>query len=156
MILSEYDFNIEHIKGKMNPADFLSWNLPPWTPEDGNEDNDQHDLFAIECAFGGMDFPLNLAIKYYLESQSYPEGATEEDCKQLRIRAAGYFVQEGDLFWYCCHAPTGSLQVLHECNAMSKIQEDHEEFHDGVDNTLHHVLQRYTGPYLCHVTQCVI
>ncbi|KAF9936118.1 hypothetical protein BGZ70_006818, partial [Mortierella alpina] len=88
MILSEYDFEIQHIKGPANPADFLSRNL---AQEEIIMDNDEHDLFVINHVLGGMDFALYLAIKYYLESLTYPAGATEADRKKLRNRAAGYF-----------------------------------------------------------------
>jgi len=152
MILSEYDFEIQHLKGSINPADFMSRNLV----HEDVPDNDEHDLFAVSHVLGGMDFALYLAIKYYLESQTYPTGAIEADRKKLRKRAAGYFVRDGDLFLRRRKAPLGYLQVLHERNAMRLIRDVHDEFHDGVDNTLRRVLQRYTGPYLRQVVEAVV
>lgn len=145
MILSEYDFEIEHRRGKNNPADYPSRNLPP---QETQEDHDEHELFSITNVLGGMDFAAYLAFKYFLESQTYPLGATEDDRKKLRRRTAAYFLKDGNLFKRRRQAPDGGLEVLHERNAFARITEVHQEFHDGVDNTLHRMLQWYTGPSL--------
>lgn len=154
MILSEFDFDIQHLRGKNNPADFPSRNLPP--PDDDEPDHDEHDILAIDVAIGGMDYAHYLALKYYLEKQDYPKGATEADRRKLRNRASGYFVQEGQLYLRRKRAPLGYLQVLHERIALEKVRIIHEEFHDGVDNCLRRVLQKYCGPKLRSVVQTVV
>jgi transposase InsO family protein len=155
MLLREYDFTIEHLKGKTNPADYPSRLLGP-TAATIEQDCDEFDLLAMQKAPGGMDYPLYLALSQYLTALTYPEGATESDRAKLRKRASKYAVQDGVLVRRRKPGPLGPLEVLHERNCQQIVQRVHNEHHSGVDNTLHHLTKRYCGPNLRATVQDVV
>jgi transposase InsO family protein len=149
MLLREYDFSIEHIRGHINPADFPSRNVITGSDLDADFD----DILVLENSLGGMDYAVYLAIKYYLTDFSYPQDATEEDRRRLRNRSRGYYIKDGDL---CRRRGGHETKVLHERNAAEAVKQVHEEFHFGVDNTFINVQALYSGPHLFELTQAIV
>ncbi|KAF9536265.1 hypothetical protein BGW38_010256, partial [Lunasporangiospora selenospora] len=150
-----YDFEVEHIKGSINPADFPSRSVPAETPSVDPACDEFH-TFTIEESIGGMDYAAYLAVKQYLESYEYPINANEADRRRLRNRASKYALRDGVLVLRRKNRNTPFPEVLHERNSREVIRRVHNDHHGGVDNTLHHVLQRYCGTNLHAVVRDVV
>ncbi|KAF9966000.1 hypothetical protein BGZ73_001189, partial [Actinomortierella ambigua] len=143
-----YDYDIEHIKGKTNPADFLSRNIAKTTIDDNETELD--DICGLMEGVGGMDYAIYLALTQCLTDLTYLLDAQESDRRKLRNRSRGYKLLDGKLFR---KTKQGLKEVLHERSAEEAIRKIHDESHDGIDNTLHRTKRRYAGPNLMEVVR---
>ncbi|OMH83426.1 Retrovirus-related Pol polyprotein from transposon [Zancudomyces culisetae] len=115
MTLRNYDFNIEHIPGKYNPADGLS--------RIGQDQ--EHEVLAMNLAeyFG--------YIQYLIEG-SFPNPQEKNDTEAIRKNAKKYKVEGTKLY----KTIKGKWkEVLNENNIRSIIQKIHDETHEGIENT---------------------
>ncbi|OMH79788.1 Retrovirus-related Pol polyprotein from transposon, partial [Zancudomyces culisetae] len=88
MILRSYDYYIEHLPGKHNPADALSRNIL----------NEDHPKANIELDIYSMDILEYVDTVQYLTSMQYPTGANDKMREKIRNRACQYYLKDGKLF----------------------------------------------------------
>ncbi|OMH78867.1 Transposon Tf2-11 polyprotein [Zancudomyces culisetae] len=134
MILWCYDYEIEHLPGRLNPADMLSRNIPV----KNNEDNIVLDV----CS---MDINEYVDVLQYLSTMQYPKGAEAKDREKIRNRARQYYLKDGKLFK---KVKKVFKEVLHERNFKEIISNIHNEGHEGIENTWRRVTEKYTGKNL--------
>lgn len=161
--LRECNFDIKHVKGTKNVADFgsrCSNAAPPADPQQVHDDDldadEDIDLGPLEyqsstSPFGqhltlwdeeldadtiySMDQAVYFAINNYLRDQSYPIDAQEQDRAHLRRRAQQYTLLHHRLYRRRNSVAEPLREVIHEGNNFEKIRQVHEEFHLGVEHT---------------------
>ncbi|OMH81908.1 Transposon Tf2-8 polyprotein [Zancudomyces culisetae] len=132
MILRNYDYDIEHLPGRNNPADGLS-RIDKTKPN--STDSVDLDVYA-------MDIIEYSDIINYITTMNYPVGATEKVRERLRNKSKQYRVINGKLHRI---VKNKIKEVLHEHNAKEIINNIHQEGHEGVENTWKRVSNLYTG-----------
>ncbi|OMH79795.1 Transposon Tf2-6 polyprotein [Zancudomyces culisetae] len=132
MILRNYNFDIEHLPGKLNPADTLSRMVgsPNSLPT-----QEEIDLYA-------MDFIEYKEVIQYLSSMVYPTGASETERAKIRNRSRQFHIKDGKLYK---KVKNELKEVLNEKNAKEEILKIHNECHEGVENTWRRVTNKFTG-----------
>ncbi|OMH79079.1 Retrovirus-related Pol polyprotein from transposon [Zancudomyces culisetae] len=150
MLLRNYDYIIQHLPGKLNPADCLS-RLVEEQSEIKISKEPVLDVMA-------MDFLEHEAVRQYLTDMSYPRNADEHFRKKLRNKARHYIIQNGILI----KKVNGKLKtVLNEQNVDEVVTRIHNETHEGVENTWIRVSSNYCGAGLYNdvkkiVTYCSV
>ncbi|OMH81098.1 Transposon Ty3-I Gag-Pol polyprotein [Zancudomyces culisetae] len=172
IILREYDYTLEHRKGKHNPADLISRCIPV-NPNDNStiseltnngctqfgQDKSQaymegNDDDENTKAIFYMDILQYTAIKNYLANKTYPRNSDELFRNELRKNAIKYELDNDKLFKHS--KKFGIREVLHELNCKEKIIELHNENHLGVHNTWNIVKEKYYSPKLFEITKHVV
>ncbi|OMH79370.1 Retrovirus-related Pol polyprotein from transposon [Zancudomyces culisetae] len=148
MILRNYDFEIEHLPGKFNPADGLSRLV-----DNVHENNNELDVFAMEY----VEYD---AVRQYLADLSYPSNSSEQYRKKIRNKSRQYRLKNGKLFK---RVKNILKEVLHEQNVKDVVNEIHNAAHEGIENTWNRVSAIYCGHNLykdvyeivkcCHICQ---
>ncbi|OMJ14782.1 Retrovirus-related Pol polyprotein from transposon, partial [Smittium culicis] len=149
--LRDYSFDIIHRPGRYNPADYLSRNVP-----EKRELKEWHSREKKEPEIEIFSLELNnyFDIYKFLENFTYPKDLEEPERKKLRNKSKMYILINGEL--YRKSKNLGNRKVLHDQNAEEKIQEIHNENHNGVANTWERVKSAYYGKGLYKLVKNIV
>jgi hypothetical protein len=88
---------------------------------------------------GLISLPWYLSLLYFLTDGSYPKDATESISRRIRYRANLLMINEEGVLV----EKKSGRELLHEGNALQRIQDIHNEGHQGINNTLDKVTKYY-------------
>ncbi|OMH80343.1 Transposon Tf2-11 polyprotein [Zancudomyces culisetae] len=148
MFLRNFEFDIVHIAGKVNPADHLSRSGIHEITED-----EHVEVF-------GMVYSEESLVRNYLLGGTIPREATVELVEKIKKKAKYFKVIDGVIYKWV----RGKLkEVLTEAESIELVKKVHEETHEGIENTWARVsrdhyskgLYRQVADYVkrCHTCQ---
>ncbi|OMH84444.1 Retrovirus-related Pol polyprotein from transposon [Zancudomyces culisetae] len=147
MLLRNYDYEIQHLPGKKNPADSLS-RLSMETATDEEEDDAEYvDLNCLEIG------EYNRIIDNLMTSDNLLENQDESRSASDAHSGKRYILKDGELY---IKIGNTEKQVLNTDNASEEICKVHFETHEGVENTFKRIKQRFYGKNLFKITQGVV
>ncbi|CEP07421.1 hypothetical protein, partial, partial [Parasitella parasitica] len=86
-----------------------------------------------------ISFPWYLSLYYYLLNGSYPKDADSKVCRKVRYQCGKLrLAEDGRLLEI-----KSGRELLHEGNALQRVQEIHQEGHQGILNTLDKISRYY-------------
>ncbi|OMH80892.1 Retrovirus-related Pol polyprotein from transposon [Zancudomyces culisetae] len=130
MLLRNFDYDLEHVPGKLNPADILSRN-----PVNETDTNEPLEIYSMELSWYEI-------IKNYIQTAEYPLNADSEIRSKIRNSSRQCIVKNGKLFK---KVNQQYKEILNEFNTDKVIKEIHDECHEGIRSTLRRVTEKYCG-----------